>query len=487
MNNSRIIGLLQTFSATEMRRLGEFVRSPYFNKHEGVLALFAVLEAAYPDFSSSSLDRERLCQCLLSHVISLQQLQDITSYLTRLLERFLAQERWESQPLQRQGQLVFSLRERKMSKEHLRAYIKWQKLLPKPQSVSEYLDYYHIEEEGMHTQVLERKRKTAPHLQKAIQAFDHYYLLNRLRYACALLNRRIVLADEAELSWARQLYHHINENRTQWQTHPLIVAYHQLFHLLDHEGEDEFRAIEEHLEAHLSLISPASLRELYAHLMNFCIKKLNEGNQDYQARLFALYQDQLAQGILLDEGQISPADYKNIVSLALRNEAFDWVGAFIEDYKNKLPPDRQEVAYRYQKANLHFHLADYSSCLRLLRTQEFEDSYYQLGAKTMVLKVHFETGDFEAFYYAAAAFESFLQRNRKIPAYQKELYLNLIRFSKRLAKLYIQHQIGSSMLKKAQLLRLDKRLSKHRKIAQSAWILSKMDRLLVQQGIFSDS
>lgn len=487
MMNSRIIELLGAFSAAEMRRLGEFVRSPYFNKHEGVLALFVELEAAYPDFRPSALNRERLCKSLLTQVISLQQLQDITSYLTRLVERFLAQERWEGQAFSQQEQLVLSLRERKIPKEYQRAYRKWQKLLPRSQSASEYLNYYQIEAEGMHTQVLERKRKTAPHLQKTVHAFDNYYFLNRLRYACALLNRRVVLADQAELSWARQLYQHIIAAPSRWQGHPLILAYCQLFQLLDTEEEAAFQTVQEQLESQTTAISPSSLRELYAHLMNFCIKQLNEGNQDYQARLFSLYQDQLTQGLLLEEGQISPADYKNIVSLALRNEAFDWVGAFIEDYKNKLPPDRREVAYRYQKANLHFHQGEYSACLRLLRTQEFEDSYYQIGAKSMVMKVHFEIEDFEAFYYAAAAFEAFLQRNRKIPAYQKELYFNLIRFSKRLAKLYIQHRIGSSMLKKAQLLRLDERLSKHRKIAQSAWILSKMSRLLQEQGISSDN
>lgn len=462
------------------------MHSPYFNKHEGVIALFERLVASYPEFLASSLDRERLTSTLLPSPISLQQLQDITSYLTRLLERFLAQERWEEHPILRQEQLVFALRERQASKEHQRAYNKWQKMLPEDESISYYDLHYQFEAEGMHTQILQRKRKSAPHLRKTIQAFDNYYLVNRLRYACALLNRKDVLADQSELDWARQ-FHSLLGNKTQSSSFSLPLIYHQLFSLLDDEDETVFADIQRQLEQHKHRIEAVSLREIYAHLVNFGIKQLNKGNTIYQARLFSLFQDQLSQSLILEAGQISPADYKNIVSLALRNAAFEWTQAFIEDYKNKLPSAQRDAAYRYQLANLHFHQGEYSACLRLLRTHEFEDTFYQLGAKTIILKVYFETADFEAFYYAAAAFESYLNRNRKIPAYQKELYYNLIRFSKRLAKLYIQHSIGNRMIKKAQVLAFDERLSKHQKIAQSAWILSKTRRLLQEQGITSDS
>ncbi|MEM6345521.1 MAG: hypothetical protein AAF927_16635 [Bacteroidota bacterium] len=487
MKNSRIISLLETFSAAEFRRLRDYICSPYFNKHEGVLALFEQLATAYPDFLVSSLHRERLAETLLAAPITQQQLQDITSYLTRLVEGFIAQERWQEQPLLQQEQLVLSLRERQVPQEHQRAYNKWQRMLPLPESAANLGLAYQFEAEGMHTQVLERKRKSAPHLRQTIQAFDDYYFVNRLRYACALLNRKDVLADAAELDWARQLHNLIGQGFQQDASTSLLPIYHQLFSLLDTGQEEGFASLLSLLEAHKQQIEKISLREIYAHLVNFCIKQLNEGNIIYQPRLFGLYQDQLVQGLLLESGQISPADYKNIVSLALRNEAFDWTEAFIEDYKNKLPSKLQAAAYRYQRANLHFHRGEYSACLRLLRTHEFADTFYQLGAKTIVLKLYFETEDFEAFYYAADAFASYLKRNRKIPAYQKELYYNLIRFSKRLAKLYIQHRIGLRSIKKAQLMRFQERLSKHQKIAQSLWILNKTQRLLTEQGLTSDS
>ena len=487
MKNSRLISLIETLSPIELRRLKDFVYSPYFNKHKGVIALFERLATSYPDFSVSSLNRERLSETLLEAPINLQQLQDITSYLTRLVERFIAQERWEAQDLLKHEQLVLSLRERQALREHQRAYNKWQRLLPAEESAANLGLNYQFEAEGMHTQVLERKRKSAPQLRQTIEAFDHYYFVNRLRYACALLNRKEVLADPAELDWARKLHQVIGQSLEVEAIPKLLLVYHQLFLLLETQQEDVFEKIQLVLERNKQEIEKISLREVYAHLVNYCIKQLNEGKISYQSRLFQLYQDQLAQGLLLEAGRISPADYKNIVSLALRNEAFSWVEAFIEDYKNKLPPEQQQAAYRYQKANLYFHQGDYSACLRLLRTHEFSDTFYQLGAKTIVLKVHFETEDFEAFYYAADAFASYLKRNRKIPNYQKEIYYNLIRFSKRLAKLYIQHRIGIRSIKKVQLLRFQERLNKHQKIAQSLWILNKTQRLLTEQGLTSDS
>ncbi|MEL6588579.1 MAG: hypothetical protein AAFQ68_00780 [Bacteroidota bacterium] len=483
MKNSRLLELLRMLSPKEMRRLDEFVRSPYFNKHLGVLALWEAIWAAYPDFEEEALDREDLAQKLLDQPIRPQQLLDLTSYLTRLVERYLAQERWESDSMQRQEQLVLSLREREALQAHQRSYRKWQRMMPQPATAGELEWQYRIAAEGMHTQLLQRNRKADHRFAKTIAAFDEYYFVNRLRYACAQLNRRDVLATDAHLVWARNIISHL---AIEDQASPLLRAYRQLFILLDGQEQD-WTQIQHLLTAESEAFTQESLREIYAHLINYAIRKLNEGNKVFQGHVFSLYRDQLDKGTLLEAGVLSPADYKNIVSLGLREGEDQWTEQFIQQYESKLPQHQRRGAYRYQMANLHFYRKEFSDCLRLLREEEFVDPFYQLGARTMILKVHFEQEAFEAFYYACDAFEAFLQRKSQFPSYQKPLYQNLLRFGRRLAKYYIQHRLGSSLLKKAQLIAFHRRLQAHSKIAQLDWLLAKTDQLLHEQGIASVS
>ncbi|MEL7339218.1 MAG: hypothetical protein AAGM67_01940, partial [Bacteroidota bacterium] len=483
MKNSRLLTLVSLLSAKEMKRLDLFVRSPYFNQHDGVLALWEVVAAAYPDFEEG-LSRERLAQTLLDRPIRTQQLLDLTSYLTRLVERYLAQERWESDPMQPQEQLVLSLREREAAKAHQRAYRKWQRMIPQPASAGELLWQYRIAAEGMHTRVLQRDRKADHRLGETITAFDQYYFVNRLRYACAQLNRRDVLATEAHLVWARQLIQHLQGEASDL---PLLRAYQQLFALLDGQGEPQFAQMQRLLSEEGSELKAESKREIYAHLINYAIRQLNEGNKAFQGHLFRLYREQLEQGILLEAGVLSPADYKNMVSLGLRQGEDQWTETFIRSYQRYLPKAQRKGAFRYQMASLHFYRAEFSDCLRILREEEFVDPFYQLGARTMILKVHFEREEFESFYYACDAFEAFLQRKSQFPSYQKPLYQNLLRFSRRLAKYYIQHRLGSSLLKKAHLQSFYQRLQSKRNTAQLDWLLDKSRQLLHEQGIASDS
>src|SRR5581483_11614366 len=60
MHGSDIIELLKTFSAKEMKRFGELVQSPFFNKNKNVIALFDYLEKFHPNFPEKKIVKEKI-------------------------------------------------------------------------------------------------------------------------------------------------------------------------------------------------------------------------------------------------------------------------------------------------------------------------------------------------------------------------------------------------------------------------------------------
>jgi hypothetical protein len=173
---------------------------------------------------------------------------------------------------------------------------------------------------------------------------------------------------------------------------------------------------------------------MYQYLMNYCIKKINQGNTGYVYTLFGVYKTVLSEKIIFTDGVLSQWDYKNIVVIGIRSGEHDWVQQFIENYIGSLREGEQENAYTYNLAYLQFSKGAFRKTLSLLRQMEFTDIYYQLDMRAIVLKCYYEMDDEETLLYHAAAFRVFINRNKLISDYQRTIYRNLIRFTTAMVK-----------------------------------------------------
>ncbi|HET6990155.1 MAG TPA: hypothetical protein VFJ43_02480, partial [Bacteroidia bacterium] len=220
------------------------------------------------------------------------------------------------------------------------------------------------------------------------------------------------------------------------------------------------------LKEHESKFTLSELREMYQYVLNYCIKKINLGNINWQKTLFEIYKITIGNKVLMSEGHLSHWDYKNIVTISLRQKEFDWAKSFVENQKKFLLPAERENAYIYNLANVYFNAGEYSRSLKLLQQVEFSDVYYQLDSKSILLKTYFELDETESFFYHATAFRTFLNRNKLVSEYQRTIYLNLIRYSSQLMK-------AAGIKKKIMLIR--KKVEENRNIADLQWLLRKIE------------
>jgi len=177
--------------------------------------------------------------------------------------------------------------------------------------------------------------------------------------------------------------------------------------------------------------------------------------------------DALSNNILIEKGQLSPWNYKNIVTVGLRLNKFEWVQHFIDEYKSFINSDFRESAYKYNIARYHYYKKEYSEVLRLIQQIEFEDVFYNLDSRTMILKIYYEEDEIEALMSFLDSFRIFLLRNKQISSYHKKNYLNLVRFTKRLINI-----IPGDIVK---IEKLRKELVGTSNITESAWLLQQIE------------
>jgi len=148
-----------------------------------------------------------------------------------------------------------------------------------------------------------------------------------------------------------------------------------------------------------------------------------------------LYRVGLDTRALLENGHLSRFAYKNIVALALRLEAFVWAQRFIHEYELLLEEKYRDANRDYNLARLHFMQKNYREAMPLLARVDESDLLLNLDSRIMLLKMYYESGEWEALDALMASFKILLLRKKKVIGYHQAHYLNTLRYLQKLVRI----------------------------------------------------
>lgn len=426
MKKSKVVQLLRSCEVSEINGMEHFLRSPYFNEDEAVIHLFQYLKDFYPDFSAPELKKKRVfSQVFPGQAYDDKQLRYLISDLNKLLERFLAFQKVEDTPYQLSLALLGSLSERGLNKAYRQASRHLEKeLTPHAAKSSEIfwaqLQWSEIKEGHF---LRQRARKHDISLQYYADDLDKYYFLNRLKIACAMLDRQTILQAEYNFNisteWIKHLEYHNFFNE------PIIQVYYTIFQaLLQEEDEQYFKALKAFFKKSTSSIAPSDLKDIYLFAINYCARKIRQGKETYVMEALQLYRTGIEAHVLIDDQGLSPWAFTNVVKLSLRLEYYTQIESFIQEYAPKLPESFRENALHYNLAELYYYTKRFDQAQQHLNQVAFSDLNYYLGARVLLAKIFYETGEEEALLSLISSFTIFLKRNKQLSNNLKHTYLN---------------------------------------------------------------
>ena len=204
--------------------------------------------------------------------------------------------------------------------------------------------------------------------------------------------------------------------------------------MLRHPEEDSyFRAFSGLLADVQPVFSVEEIRRLYLQAINYCIRRLNNGEHRFFRDVLELYQAGLEREYLLEQGVLSRFTYHNIVAAALHVGELDWVNTFIHNYKALLERRYRESSFSFNLARLEYHRKRYQAVLELLQKANYRDPLLNLAARTLLLKTWYELGETELLHAHLDAMRNYIQR-KKVIGYHKANYLNIVRYTDRLLR-----------------------------------------------------
>jgi len=472
MQNNKVFSILQKFDKYEQNRLRKFVQSPYFNRNERLEKLLEILlKDVKSEHLTISLERVVIWD-KIGHKSTYNdvKLRKDFSDLLRLVEKFIAQEKYEENSLYQAEFLLAGIHEKKIDKLELGTIKSANRLLNGFPLKSSDLFYHKFALEKQiflinHDIQIKSQKKNIETVSKNL---DIFFISEKLRYYCYVLSSKRVAIHDYDIKMMDQVIHQVETNN--YHDIPVIAIYYQKYLTLsDGENVEHYFKLKELLDKYALDFPKEEAFILYSSTLNYCVRKINSGVSNFLQENFDVITDFLEKEIIFLDDHLAPDLFNNIVVSALRLEKYDWVEKFIENYKSKISTEFRENIINFNIAILRWYQKRYDDVISLLREVEYESIYYSLRSKTTLLLTYYEADEIEPLFSLLESFRTFLNRHKEIPTHSRQNYLNLIRFTKKITK-----TIPGD---KKSIEKLRKEITETKSLANKAWLLEKLVEL----------
>jgi hypothetical protein len=462
MENSKLIRLLRTFGKEDLRALIKFASTPFFSPRPEALALLKILEKRWasgkplPDkttmlrlvFTKGSADDQRLRMAM--------------SALLQTTEKFLVvRDMLNDEPA---FQLRLSKIMRARNLETLADAARqagFQALEKSAVRNAEYhYDLYRFEEEKYRS-ALDSPSEEVMDLQNLSDRLDAAVVARKLWQGCFLLTHQARYNTPCDLGFLENILPFAEKYRHL----PAVSMYLHCYRALREPSDSShFQAFKNELMRYGAMFPPDEVRDLYILAINFCTRRYNEGDSGFLRDQFDLYKAGFDKNYFLSEGVLSRFTYLNAATNGLVLQEFAWVENLIKNHRQHLEPAYRDSLFSFNMARLAYQKGAFGEALQLLQRAEYKETMLALAAKTIQLKIYYESEEFDLLESHLQAIAVFIRR-KKVMGYHRENYLNLLHFVRKLLEMNPIDKKAKQALREA--------VEQTKPLAEKEWLLKR--------------
>ena len=454
--------LWQSFSALtnlERKHLGQWLESPFFCRRPQPGLLFQYLQQCLDKDKMPDLQEAKK----RTKTQADQDFRLLMSEVQMQLEHFLVYKEYFEQEENFHIRLAAAWRKRGLDKHFRRALRQarqdWER---QPYRHNDYFDAQAGIALEEYQYLSSSQRTEALNLQELLDATDTAFITQKLRQACFALTHQTVYNAEYRMGLLEAVLQHIRLSPELLELPAVALYYFCYLFLTEPDEEKHFSRFRELLLTHSATLPPDEQRDLHLLAINYCIKKINQMQSAYFRQALELYQSALRADLLLENGTLSPFAYNNIVAIALKVGETAWAEHFVRQYAPFLEKKHREANYQLNLARVAYTHKDYRKALLHLQEADYKDLINNLIAKTLLLKIFFETGEYDALDAHLQSMQGFLRRQRVI-GYHRDNYRNIIRLTRRI----MQHNPNNP----AEAAALKNQIGAENPLTEKAWLL----------------
>ena len=467
MYNSKLIRIFQSFDKAEKAGLRRWINSPAHNQHSDVKNTIDFL-LKKRKITPTSVKRARLHDYLYpNQTYNPARINHVLSFTTEVVEGFIAFLMIQKSPFQAYlsiGQYY----QQKNLKDLATSALKKTKTALQQDALRDELYYYNnfLLEKAQFNLTGTENRQQRTNLQEIFNDLGAFTIIATLRNACIALSHKSLYKTDYQIPFLEAT---LQESQISPYKDNLVIQtyFHSYQALKTPEEEKHFHALKPLLLERQLPLTTEDLKYITLLSINYCIKRLNTGSEQFVQEVFELYQFGLEQEIWLENGALSHSTFKNIATAALRLKEYDWTANFIEDYSHKIKPKYRVDYTNYIKAKLLFEQADYSQAQDLLLQTELVDLFIGLAIKILLLKIYWKLEEYSLLEAHMDSFAVYLNR-KKVLAYHRQIYGNTISITRKI----VHANLNDSAVKQ----QLHQLIMNTHPLTERPWLLEQLEK-----------
>jgi len=435
MFDSKLHLLLMTFSDKDLRNFDFFLKSPYFNSNTLLQTFFANYKMYYLKSARNEISIQYFYEITFNEHYDDKKLKHYMNYVFEMAEQFLIHETVKENRIMQNEILLEMYLNKKLDKHFSYLSKKQEKEIGKIQYPSR-LKLQH-EFNFLNTELKKfnetKERKVNPKIHEYNNKLLAQFIYEKFKLTCEMIALQQSLNVTFEYDFLNELYQYVVRNN--YLNEPLIKLYTLVLQLFLQDVEyKSFMDIKNEIILILIHIDKMESKNALTYIINYAIKKANNGEENYIAELFHLYGLGLKNKILFEGDTISPWALKNYVLTGIKLNNTLEIERELKDYCNLLLPHMQKNAFSYNSALVAFHKGDIDMSQRLLNEVSFDDIFYNMDTRRLLSKIFFEKKEFIVLENHIKSFKIFIQRNETISDNYKKSYEKFLFYLNKMMK-----------------------------------------------------
>lgn len=474
MQDSKIIQLLKTLDASEIRLFRKYLRSPIFNYSEPTLHLFEYLRKFHPSYSSATLGRRSVYEKVFpGQAYQDKKLRNLLHEFLSHIEQFLVQLHLRQDDYLRKKLLMEALGRRDLFPLFVQKNRELIQSLEQQsfRDLSTYRELTNLHEQYYFHSSTDKVNEGEALLRSILENMDNYFITNKLRIANEVGARGKIVRQDLPITFIDPILEEVQQNGR----HIVLLTFYAALYQLNQTGEETlFQQLKNQLLEQSDALSFSDRQGGLLQLLNYAIRRGNQGDSTFLREAFDLYLYGLDEKLLFQNDKLTDATFTNIAFLGGKIGALDQVAVFIRENVQYLEDGIRTDAETLALAFLYYQKGEFEKVDTLIGNTTFSSTFYRLRARSILTRALFELFLQDESYYdlmlaRMEAFEKYLRR-KDLSDLQRDPYLGLLKYLRKIGQLIVRRNFYGEDLAK-----LKKRIEASPSVMNREWLLEQIE------------
>jgi len=415
------VDILKSLNKTELKSLGDFINSPYFNSIEKMKDLYNEIAKSYPDFTGKRLEDEAIHKKLYpGKEFKQKSILNLFSDFGNLLKKFLSYEKFALEEDAIDMNLAKSLSERRLYEQSIKTINDFKKRKHAGGKFQEdHFFYFYKMERIIHRNLINirplNKKKINETLNSAAESLimDFFNKYSSVAYYLSLV--KVVRPSEDNNKIIDDYLNSVNPEKflkyvdSSEDKYAAVVRMQFLLYKLvtDIFTDEEYYEVKNTLIDNASNFSPEDLNSYFKALTDLAGLRSMPLEEIFDLRkkfceLKVYPNDSIP--------NFSAATLQNTFTIAMALGEFEWAENFLEEYINYIDEDLKENEYNYSKAQLNLRLKKHEESLKYLNKINYNELVEKINVRFYYVMNYIELGLYDS---AASMVKSIKQLERE--------------------------------------------------------------------------